>query len=454
MRIKVWLSILLCISMLAGCSFSFGSPLDSLGMAKESDQDTLGLTPDFSYTTPKQTPNILVNQIGYLPEESKVAILQGNGLDTFFGVYDAATNQPIFAGTLKEARISVYQKENRKGEERETLYLADFSSLKKEGSYYLYQKNLGYSDIFVIQEGAYASLEVSLLDRLALDNRDTSSLCYQLAGILLTLELYPEKILEPERLQRVLKEKIELLSLAQDEKTGSVYEVIPQETEAQAISLAATAEFAGVMAMYANYLQATDIAAATQAQLSAERAFSSIRGSLDNVSYDAGYFAVTQLFKKTGRARYSQAIGQYLGMKEEAKSYTRYDFSLFGDYAYLSCKYSTNMEWNKQLMNKVMKQAETISLTSGKDNYYVSGVRDFYDVEGMLKDMSVMALVNYIITNHEYSTLQKNYRDYFLGRNPDAVCLAEGFGKRNLQNGEGVSQADAALLYLLLQSTK
>ena len=172
------------------------------------------------------------------------------------------------------------------------------------------------------------------------------------------------------------------------------------------------------------------------------------------MSYDAGYFAVTQLFKKTGRARYSQAIGQYLGMKEEAKSYTRYDFSLFGDYAYLSCKYSTNMEWNKQLMNKVMKQAETISLTSGKDNYYVSGGRDFYDVEGMLKDMSVMALVNYIITNHEYSTLQKNYRDYFLGRNPDAVCLAEGFGKRNLQNGEGVSQGDAALLYLLLQSTK
>lgn len=454
MRIKVWLSIILCISMLTGCSLPFGSPLDSLGASRGSDEDTLGLTPDFSYTTPTQTPNILVNQIGYSPEDEKVAILQGGELNSLFSVYDTATDQLVFSGTLKEVGVAGYGKEERKSE-GSALYLADFSSLTREGSYYLYQINLGYSDSFVIQEGVYDSLEAHLLDQLAVENRNTSSLCYQLAGVLFALELYPDKLLEPERLQRVLKEKVELLSKAQDEKTKSVYEVIPEGEEPQAISLAATAEFAGVMAMYSGYVQATDWNASVQAQNAAERAFTSIRGSLDNVSYDAGYFAAAQLFKKTGRSSYSQAIGQYLAVKEEQKSYTPYDFSLFGDYAYLSCKFSTDMEWNKQLMNKVMKQAETISLTSSREHYYVSANRDFYDLEGMLKDMSVMALVNYVITNHEYSTLQKNYLDYFLGRNPNAICLIEGFGERNLQTGEeGVNQINGALFYLLLQSIK
>ena len=142
-------------------------------------------------------------------------------------------------------------------------------------------------------------------------------------------------------------------------------------------------------------------------------------------------------------------------MKEEQKGYTDYDFSLFGDYAYLTLRYGSNLEWSELIMKKIMKQAEEISLSSGKNNYYVSAKREYDDIGGKLRDMSNLALVNYIITNHEYSTLQKNYLDYLLGRNPYNICFVDGFGTRNALDGEiKINSINSTLFYLLLQSTK
>ena len=70
-------------------------------------------------------------------------------------------------------------------------------------------------------------------------------------------------------------------------------------------------------------------------------------------------------------------------------------------------------------------------------------------------ETAFLALVNYIITNHEYSVLQKNYMDFFLGRNPDNICYLEGFGSRNVgQDGSTINEINAGLFYLLLQSVK
>lgn len=457
MRIKVWVSILLCIKLLAGCSYQG----EATQTPQENGKETLGLTPDFSYEIELQTPNILVNQIGYLPQSSKVAVLQGRELESAYYVYDAATDWEVMQGELKEAGSIDYQEEPESGTQDEheeavasrTLYLADFSQLEKEGTYYIFHENLGYSDPFSIKEDIYAPLEEHILDQLLVENENTSALCHQLATLLFTLELYPDKIGNPADFQAILEEKIALLILAQDSETGSVYEKIPGT---DGISLAATAEFAGVMAMYARYVQPTDRALANQYQNMAQAAYKSITDSLDNVSYDAGYFAASQLFRLTGWNTYAQAIGQYLMMEEGQKSYTEYDFTVFADYGYLSGTYGINMEWSRQLMNKVREQAAAISQASNRGNYFISTDREHYDTDGMLKDMAVMALVNYIITNHEYTTLQKHYLDYFLGRNPEAGCMVEGFGTRNIsgEQTEGINSHNAALFYLLLQSTK
>ena len=63
--------------------------------------------------------------------------------------------------------------------------------------------------------------------------------------------------------------------------------------------MAATAEFAGVMAGYAYQIKEAEIEFANQCQMAAEKAYYSIQSSLDNVGFDAGYFAAAQLYRLT-----------------------------------------------------------------------------------------------------------------------------------------------------------
>ena len=461
MKHKVWLSVLLVLCILTGCL----QPKTNL---TGSDRDTLGVTPDFSYKVEEQIPNILVNQVGYLTESKKVAILWGNNLYDVFCVYNAFTNEKVFEGYLTSDNIAVIQSEEvsdtLEKEEKKAIYLADFSQIEKPGTYYVYQKDLGYSYEFKIGDNIYDDVEKTALTLLETEKEDVSKICYQLTALLITKELYPSNLLEEERLNRICKDKIELLLQAQDEITGNVYAKISdvskiqemdEQQKQQYISLAATAEFAGVLAIYAYQLKETDGNLAYQYQMAAENAYRAIQLSLDNVGYDAGYFAASHLYRLTGRMKYSQAIEQYLNMKEEQKGYTEYDFSLFGDYGYLTLRYGSNLAWSEMVMKRIMKQAEEISRTVGKNNYYVSEKREYNDIDGKLKDMSNFALVNYIITNHEYSTLQRNYLDYFLGRNPYSVCYMDGFGTGNVPDGEEkINSQNVGLFYMLLQSTK
>ena len=463
MKCRVWLSILLSICLLAGCSFPF---LKVEKSAVNEDGDTLGLKPDFSYEVEEQIPNISVNQVGYRIDGNKVAVIRGNELENVFYVYDAFSDTKVYEGSLQEDNLESVNKADafEQEEVEKDMYLADFSEVKVPGMYYIYHPDLGYSYEFQIGSNIYDDLEKSTLSVLGKKQKDTSLICYQLTGLLITKELYPDNLLEPEKWEQICKEKVEQLMLAQDSVTGNVYadisvvskmEDMDESQKQQYISLAATAEFAGTLAIYAFQTREIDRNLSYQYQTAAEKAYRGIQNSLDNVGYDAGYFAATHLYRLTGKGKYAQAIYQYLNMKEEQKGYTEYDFTLFGDYAYLTLRFGSRLEWSEAIMKKIMNRAGDISLSSGKNNYYVSDQREYDDINGKLRDMSNLALVNYIITNHEYSVLQKNYLDYFLGRNPYNVCFADGFGSRNAKDGEvKIDAMNSGLFYLLLQSTK
>lgn len=107
-------------------------------------------------------------------------------------------------------------------------------------------------------------------------------------------------------------------------------------------------------------------------------------------------------------------------------------------------------------MNKIMEQAEEIAFTSQKETYYISSQRASDDLDGILKDASIMAFVNYVITNYEYSGLLKNYLAYFLGKNPNAQCLIEGIENKNQSAAlwPAIEQDNLGILYLLFQSAK
>lgn len=464
MKYRIWLSVLCMVCLLAGCSALFEEESTSKG--SEEGTQTLGLAPDFSYEVEQQVPNILINQVGYPVEDSKVAIMHGKDLQPDFWVYNAVTGKQEYKGNLQSAKIGMENTEEN-GQEPEAMksvYLADFSEVKKAGTYYLYHPDLGYSYTFRVRTGIYDSLEKTVLYEIEKEENDTSLMCYQLSALLITKELYPKNVLEPEKLEALCQRHVERLLQAQDPITGCIYDDVSDvekikeldATQKQSyVSLAATAEFAGVLAMYAYQMRDVNWEAYYQCMVAAETAYRTIQNSLDNVGYDAGYFAAASLYRLTGRAKYSQAVSQYLSMKEEQKSYTEYDFTLFAEYNYITLRYGANLNLSEIVMKKIMSQAEEISNSSGKNNYYVSTKRENGDIDGKLRDMANLALVNYIITNHEYTTLQKNYLDYFLGRNPQNICYVDGFGILNaVDETTKVNEKNGGLFYLLLQSTK
>ena len=47
--------------------------------------------------------------------------------------------------------------------------------------------------------------------------------------------------------------------------------------------------------------------------------------------------------------------------------------------------------------------------------------------------MTRLAVVDHIITNHEYTTVLENHLHYFLGRNAQSISYIDGVGDRNYQ---------------------
>ena len=314
MKYRVWLSILLSVSILAGCSFSFTGEEKS---SVNGEGDTLGLTPDFSYEVEEQTPNILVNQIGYFTQDNKKAILQGNELENVFYLYNAFSNIVEYEGILKADSLGVDEEnsiEKTADKKAKDIYLADFSEVKRPGTYYIYHPELGYSYQFEIGDSIYKEVEKKALSIIEEETNDTSMICYQLSGLLFTKELYPNHVLEPERLEQICRNKIEQLLQAQDINTGNIYadvssvkriQNLDEAQKQQYISLAATAEFAGTLAIYAYQIRDVDRNLSYQYQSAAEKAYRGIQNSLDNVGYDAGYFAAANLYRLTGRTKYA-----------------------------------------------------------------------------------------------------------------------------------------------------
>ena len=96
---------------------------------------------------PAPTPNkVLVNQIGYLPDDRKIVTVT-DGEDEHFKVVNAETEETVFIGDYGEAeKFSSTATKIRQG---------DFSELKAPGEYYIVSAPSGTSYHFKIGEGIY-----------------------------------------------------------------------------------------------------------------------------------------------------------------------------------------------------------------------------------------------------------------------------------------------------------
>lgn len=94
-----------------------------------------------------ETPDIQVNQLGYRPEDSKIAVFRGEEVDSAFSVIDVESGESVFEGKLEAAKL------NANTGEMESA--ADFSELKTSGTYKVVGEKCGESFEFRIGEDVY-----------------------------------------------------------------------------------------------------------------------------------------------------------------------------------------------------------------------------------------------------------------------------------------------------------
>lgn len=147
----------LCVNM----GMSEGSPEDMGAHSVYFDNFALYLTDDSGKVASggaAETPNINVNQIGYLPNALKKAVVRaeaGADVSGSFDVVNVGTDAVIFTGELEAA------KENTASGEQTAI--ADFTEVTEAGTYKLVTENYGESFEFEIGDDIYDALSASVM---------------------------------------------------------------------------------------------------------------------------------------------------------------------------------------------------------------------------------------------------------------------------------------------------
>jgi len=117
--------------------------------------------------------NIKLNQLGFLPESAKWAVVPA-GAATTFKVINAATNAEVFSGNLSAAAIWSASEESVK--------LADFSSVKTPGDYLVRVEGVNNSYTFTIANDVYSALTAASIKAFYF-NRNSAELLTTHAGV-------------------------------------------------------------------------------------------------------------------------------------------------------------------------------------------------------------------------------------------------------------------------------
>lgn len=107
-----------------------------------------------------KTSDINLDQIGYLPKDTKKAVLRGEEVDSEFEVVNAQTGDSVYSGKVEDIKAN--------GSSAENTGVADFSEVQEPGTYKLVSKKNGESATFEIGEQVYDDLSKDVLKMLYL----------------------------------------------------------------------------------------------------------------------------------------------------------------------------------------------------------------------------------------------------------------------------------------------
>lgn len=501
----------LCAILLVGCG---QIPLENI---QPGEFNSMEETPDLSYEVPVSTPGILVNQLGYMTESTKIAVFKGEEMPEVFYVIDLESGDSVYTGFLEDKGYNQ--------ELNEYNSYGDFSSLKKPGNYYIEAPVLGrsysfsigdqvYDEIFreALRQYYYNRCGITLTAEYAGENahnachtgkallKEDTAISLDVSGgwhqdekgqknvaaaaqtmsvMLLSYELYPDSFTDdmgipesgndiPDILDEV-KYEVEWMLKMQDQQTGAVYagvtiyssnEDIPGKAAdiyVEPASAQSERAFAMALAKFSYLYQNFDNEYATNCLKAADRAWKhALLYETDGDEADKWKFAAAaELYRAAGQSSYRKYVEEYLDREEYLNEQD--EVILLGCVTYISTKQAVKLDLCEKIMEMLMDKAEKISEAARSDIYFTTGNKEQDNNNQLLLDMIYLAVVNRVITNHEYETIIENHLHYFLGRNDKAVSYIDKAGENSYENIDGSLgimkqfDADSKLILMLCE---
>ena len=483
---KSFICIVLSLILLTGCEYASDLSFDT---HQKDDGDssftTLGLSPKFDYEVPESLPSILVDQLGYARNGSKIAVFWGEPLPETFTIVDAGNGASVYTGQIEQ-----------KGYDEKTgvfISYGDFTAFTTPGTYYITADVIGQSYTFGISENPYdelydvalkqyyynrcgmtlstelagdaahnachtreaqmkeeASVKLDVSGGWHVDETSTRSVtigCSTVNQLLLAYELYSEVFDDeagipesgngiPDVLDEV-KYEIDWLLKMQDARSGAVYSAVSSADSVtlgyllyiDPVTMDATIQFAATMAKFSYLYQNYDREFATQCLKAADRAYRYAGQYLSDVSPEEYFYAATELYRATGNRGYHNEIKNYL--QQNPVTDMNNNFVFWGCVTYLSTKQRVDVKVCEDLIKILMLEGERISYASKNSKFLVIMDEQQSGSAELLRDITRLAVVDHIITNHEYATVLQNHLHYLLGRNIQSVSYLDGTGSRN-----------------------
>ena len=483
------LVLALLLTALTGCGSLRDFQMESPTGKEETDEFTsLGLSPEFDYEVPESLPNILVDQVGYAVGSKKLAMINGETPPETFSLLDVESGGEVYTGKVEskwyDPSVNAY------------ISYVDFTDYNTVGTYYIQAPSIGRSYVFEIVEDPYKALltkafkqyyfnrcgltlsaelageaahnachsrEAQMKDEAMIKrdvsggwhvdeigSRDVIRGCQAVNTMLLAYELYPDDLGDdmgipesgngiPDVLDEV-KYEIDWLLKMQDVKSGAVYASVSSVDNKNAgyilyidgITMEATIHYAAAMAKFSYLYQSYDREFATLCLQASDRAYRYAENYLADVSDRQYFFAAAELYRATGGYQYHSVVKSYLTQNTEPDLDDDYVF--WGCVTYLSTKQKVDMNLCEAVTENLMRKGETISYASKDSKLLVNTDEKLGGNAGLLRDMSRLAVVDHIITNHEYAMVLENHAHYMLGRNLQSISYLDGVGGRNYRD--------------------
>ncbi|MDD3367681.1 MAG: glycoside hydrolase family 9 protein [Lachnospiraceae bacterium] len=424
MKTRRWIGLLLAICLLTGCGTGWG-----VENITNTELQFMEAEPVINYEVPESMPSLLVDQIGYLTDSPKVAVVKNKNLPKTFRVVNADTGKCVLEESVETSILTAGTSK---------IGYADFSKVTIPGNYYLECDTLGRSYSFAINDEVYwplfqqmnglfygdSSIGIGWQEKNISDNT-VKDQAMSVMNLLLAYEMNADFFAAdedanqiPDMLDQISTEILYLLSI--QENNGSV-----------TLDAEESIYCAAAFAKYSYQYKAFDSAIATKCLQAADSAWKYVEKSGKKIPDDVLYMAAAELYRASGSNKYREAVNTYLKNNYQTdENDSLYEF--YGDVTYISTKQKVDVDVCTSIMKKIMNKAENIATELRDKPFKTLGNEEQNNTEELLWNMVELSVVDTIIANHEYDTLIENHLHYFLGVNGKAECFFQGFGEKEV----------------------